>query len=74
MDTVVSTPAVVGDGLGKAKEAVSSAGELLESIPRAVEEIPVEVCACACGGLRACGLAYGFFVVWGGVGSAWKWK
>lgn len=46
VDTVASTPAAVGDGLGKAKEAVSSAGEVLESIPRTVEEIPVQVRAC----------------------------
>lgn len=46
VDTVVATPAAVGDGLGKAKEAVSSAGDVLESIPRTVEEIPLQVCAC----------------------------
>lgn len=43
VDTVVATPAAVGDGLGKAKEAASSASELLESIPRTVQEIPIEV-------------------------------
>lgn len=43
VDTVAATPAAVGGGFGKAKEAVSSAGELLESIPRTVEDIPVEV-------------------------------
>ncbi|CAM9174850.1 unnamed protein product, partial [Hapterophycus canaliculatus] len=42
VETVASTPAAVGDGLGKAKEAVTSAGELLESIPRAVQDIPLE--------------------------------
>lgn len=43
VDTVASAPAAVEDGLVKAQEAVSSAGELLESIPRTVQEIPIEV-------------------------------
>lgn len=43
MDTVVAAPAAVEDGFVKAQEAVSSAGELLESIPRTVQDIPTEV-------------------------------
>ena len=43
MDTVATAPAAVGDGFVKAQEAVSSAGELLESIPRTVQDIPAEV-------------------------------
>lgn len=43
MDTVAAAPAAVGDGFVKAQEAVSSAGELLENIPRTVQAIPVEV-------------------------------
>lgn len=50
MEAVASAPAAVEDGFGKAKEAVDSTGELLESIPRTVQEIPIEVsvlCVCA---------------------------
>ena len=43
VDTVATAPAAVGDGFVKAQEAVSSAGELLESIPRTVQDIPAEV-------------------------------
>lgn len=46
VETVASAPAAVGDGFGKAKEAVTSTGELLEGIPLAVQQIPLEVCVC----------------------------
>lgn len=40
--TVASTPAAVESGIGLTQEALKSAGDVVESIPRTIQEIPLE--------------------------------